>query len=150
TVDQERRLMSDAVARYLANVAGPAGALLLLDDLQWAGPEALDLLLSLTRPGEGAHRRLISAYRDTEARQGDALSSWLADLAQAGLVTRLALRPLAEEEAAQLHDALAPDAATAVRDQVLRRAGGVPFFVVSCAQALHLGHGDTGQVGAVP
>ena len=36
-----------AVARYLANMAGPAGTLLVLDDLQWAGPDALDLLTAL-------------------------------------------------------------------------------------------------------
>ena len=38
--------MVAAVARFLANVAGPAGTLLVLDDLQWAGPDALDLLVS--------------------------------------------------------------------------------------------------------
>jgi hypothetical protein len=35
--EQERRLMVGAVERFLANVAGPAGTLLVLDDLQWAG-----------------------------------------------------------------------------------------------------------------
>src|SRR5262249_45430902 len=39
--EQERRLMFAAVARYLANVAGPEGTLLILDDLQWAGADAL-------------------------------------------------------------------------------------------------------------
>src|SRR5947199_7047369 len=42
--EQEHRLMFAAVARYLANVAGPAGTLLVLDDLHWAGADALDLL----------------------------------------------------------------------------------------------------------
>src|SRR5262249_62042480 len=45
--DQERRLMFDAVARYLANIAGPAGTLLLLDDLQWADGDALALIETL-------------------------------------------------------------------------------------------------------
>jgi len=49
TPAQERRLMFEAVARFLSNVAGPAGTLLVLDDLQWAGTDALDLLLSLLR-----------------------------------------------------------------------------------------------------
>ncbi|HWE63734.1 MAG TPA: AAA family ATPase, partial [Chloroflexota bacterium] len=35
--EHERRLMFRAVARFLANVAGVSGTLLLLDDLQWAG-----------------------------------------------------------------------------------------------------------------
>src|SRR5437764_2235015 len=42
--EQERRLLDKAVGRLLANVAGPAGTLLLLDDLQWADPDALELL----------------------------------------------------------------------------------------------------------
>ncbi len=45
----EQRLMFAAVGRYLANVAGPAGTLLLLDDLHWAGGDALDLLSALVR-----------------------------------------------------------------------------------------------------
>jgi transcriptional regulator with XRE-family HTH domain len=49
TPEQERRLMFGAAARLLANVAGPAGTLLVLDDLQWAGPDALDLLATLVR-----------------------------------------------------------------------------------------------------
>ncbi len=44
---QERRLMFEAAARFLANVAGPAGTLLVLDDLQWADADALDLLATL-------------------------------------------------------------------------------------------------------
>ncbi|MBV9282576.1 MAG: AAA family ATPase, partial [Chloroflexi bacterium] len=47
--ERERRLMDEAVVRFLANVAGPAGTLLLLDDLQWAGVDALDLLALLAR-----------------------------------------------------------------------------------------------------
>jgi transcriptional regulator with XRE-family HTH domain len=38
--EQERRLMDRAVGRFLTNVAGPAGTILLLDDLQWAGADA--------------------------------------------------------------------------------------------------------------
>ena len=38
--EQERRLMFAAVGRLLSNTAGPAGTLLVLDDLQWAGADA--------------------------------------------------------------------------------------------------------------
>ncbi len=50
--EQERRLMFGAVARYLANVAGPSGTLLLLDDLQWADGDALTLLERLVTEGD--------------------------------------------------------------------------------------------------
>src|SRR5260221_7918837 len=42
--EQERRLLFVAVGRFPRNVTGPSGTLLLLDDLQWAGKDALDLL----------------------------------------------------------------------------------------------------------
>src|SRR5205085_3745714 len=93
--EQERRLMFAAVVRVLANVAGPAGTLLVLDDLQWAGPDALDLLAMLVRSPSLAHRergargagvlRVVGAYRETEVRPADPLGLLLADLAQAGL-----------------------------------------------------------------
>ena len=139
----ERRLMVEALARFLGNVAGPAGTLLALDDLQWAGADALALLARLVRPARATNVPLyiVGAYRDSEARPGDPLAEALADLAHRCLVAHHTLTPLAAPEAAQLLDGLlagargeAPSAAT--RARVARRTGGVPFFVVSYAQAL--------------
>src|SRR5437764_10235180 len=79
--EQERRLMVDAVIRFLANVAGPAGTLLVLDDLQWAGPDALDLLTALVHAAAEVPLRVIGAYRDTEVQPQDPLAVTLADLA---------------------------------------------------------------------
>lgn len=54
---QERRLMFRAVERYLSNIAGAAGTLLALDDLQWADADGLDLLLALARSAAGNRLR---------------------------------------------------------------------------------------------
>ncbi len=137
--EQERRLVVAAVTRFLSNVAGPAGTLLVLDDLQWAGRDALDLLDALLRAASRAPLRVVAAYRDTEVRLGDPLADTLADLAHAGLAARLALTPLDDRDAARLFDRLAADAPPALRERLLRRAEGVPFFVVSCAQAVRAG-----------
>ncbi|HWE64277.1 MAG TPA: AAA family ATPase [Chloroflexota bacterium] len=140
--EQERRLMVEAVAQLLANVAGPAGTLLVLDDLQWANPDALDLLATLVRAASAAPLRVIGAYRDTEVHAQDPLAVTLADLIHAGLAARRLLDPLAPQEAAQLvADILEgiDDAGPDPRAEILRRTGGVPFFVVSCAQELRLG-----------
>jgi len=144
--EHERRLIHAAVARFLANAAGPAGTLLVLDDLQWADADALDLLATLLRTGTAL--RVVGAYRDNEVPPDAPLSVTLADLAQARLVRHHALGPLAPEEAAALLDDLLVDLAEGDRGQaegVLRRGGGIPFFLISYAQALH-----QGSVAAVP
>ena len=60
--DRERRLLFSAVSRYFRRVAGRAGTLLVLDDLQWAGEDALRLLATLVTVIRAAshspHRRL--------------------------------------------------------------------------------------------
>jgi transcriptional regulator with XRE-family HTH domain/tetratricopeptide (TPR) repeat protein len=151
--EQERRLMFAAVRRLLANVAGPAGTLLVLDDLQWANPDAQDLLMSLVRSAGTVPLRVVGAYRDTEAGPDDPLAVMLADLAHAGLATHHTIGPLALEEAAGLVDELlegAEDGRAGLREQVVRRAGRVPFFIVSWARALQTGHTDELRADTLP
>jgi tetratricopeptide (TPR) repeat protein/transcriptional regulator with XRE-family HTH domain len=141
---QERRLMVQAVARFLANEAGTAGTLLLLDDLQWADPDALDLLSALVRAAAEVPLRVIGAYRDTEAWPGEPLGILLADLAHAGLAAHHTLGPLAPAEAGQLLAGLLSEEAGIegeVQQRVVERSGGVPFFLVSYARGLQAGGG---------
>lgn len=149
--EQERRLMFAAAARFLENVTGPAGTLLVLDDLQWAGPDALDLLVSLARGARDSSLRMLCAYRDTEIHAGAPLAGALADLVHAETIQQIRLGPLHEGEAAELLGSLLPSiGAPTLAEQVLRRSGGVPFYLVSCAQALQ-SHGDgDGDAPAVP
>ena len=145
--EQEQRLLAEAVQRFLANIAGPRGTLLLLDDLQWAGQDALDLIGALARAAAEVPLRLIGAYRDTEVPPAAPLA--LADLAQAGLAVGRALDPLAAAEAAQLLAGLLgeDDGAAPRHERLLERAGGVPFFLVSWAQALSLDGAEPGTDG---
>ena len=149
--DQERRLLFKAVARCLQNMAGPAGTLLILDDLQWAGGDALDLLATLVRPEEPL--RVVGAYRDTEVAARDPLAVFRADLAQAGLATQCAVAPLTAIEVGALLEGLRDESTAAdpaLRDQLVQRAGGVPFFVVSCAQGLRGDGGARDLVDTIP
>ena len=137
--EQERRLMFRAVGRYLANVAGPAGTLLVLDDLQWAGADALDLLMTLVRAAPETPLRVLGAYRDSEMGPHDPLTVLLVDLVHAGLAAHHPLGPLAPVEAAQLLSGLLPDGegvGQVEKEHILQQAGGVPFFLVSYAQEL--------------
>ncbi|HEX9135176.1 MAG TPA: AAA family ATPase [Ktedonobacteraceae bacterium] len=151
--EQERRLMFAAVAQYLANMAGPAGTLLVLDDLHWAGPDALDLLQALVHAPANYPLRLLAAYRDTDVAGQDPLVFLVADLTREGRAGRALLAPLGEDEAAALLAELLPETAGAgrhLRQQVLERAAGVPLFLVSCVQALRTGHLTQDGINHVP
>ncbi|HEX6123634.1 MAG TPA: AAA family ATPase, partial [Ktedonobacterales bacterium] len=154
--EQQRRLLFNAVGTFLTNVAGPSGVLLVLDDLHWAGADALDLLAALVHSARAAGQtrvRVAGAYRDVEVTPQHPLSGLVAQLARAGLLAQARVAPLGEEEAANLLDSLLDDgqrAEEAVAERVLTRAGGVPFFLVSCAQGLSAGALDSTGAEGVP
>lgn len=149
--DQEQRRLFTAVERYLSNVAGDARTLLVLDDLQWVGADALQLLTRLIRSSRTGRLQILGAYRSTEVPPGHPLSTLMADLAREGLVSHRQLDPLEARDAAALARAIlegegiAPatlvgsEAAGSVPmshvvERVVERGGGVPFFVVSFAR----------------
>jgi tetratricopeptide (TPR) repeat protein/transcriptional regulator with XRE-family HTH domain len=144
---QERRLMFDAVTRYLKNLAGPSGTLLLLDDLHWAGADALDLLASLTRAAseeaeDSPPLRLIACYRDTEVDASHPAFTLFTDLAREGMTERVTLEPLSLDDAGALLSALLEGVDRIPADAhatLLQRTGGLPYFLVSCAQGLMAG-----------
>jgi transcriptional regulator with XRE-family HTH domain/tetratricopeptide (TPR) repeat protein len=142
--EQRRRLLFTAVERCLRAVAGPAGVVLVLDDLQWAGPDAFDLLRAVI-PRAGSPRvRLIGAYRDSERAADARLQEFVADMARDSLVQVLALQPLPDAEAERLvKERIPPETAPlAVVPAIVRRAGGVPFFLISYSDNLHPGEGS--------
>jgi tetratricopeptide (TPR) repeat protein/transcriptional regulator with XRE-family HTH domain len=132
--EQERRLVFAAVRRFLANVAGPSGTLVVLDDLHWASPDALDLLTSLLGAPEDPPLRVVGTYRSTEVRPPDPLGVLVADLATHRLVTHHLVGPLTPAEAHALLEALLPEERSdGWGARLVERTGGVPFFLVSCA-----------------
>jgi tetratricopeptide (TPR) repeat protein len=175
--EQERRLVFAAVARYLTNLADPAGTVLLLDDLQWAGADALDLLASLVsgplgllsplggNEGVGAearndsHLRVVGAWRSTEVDAQHPLAVLLADLARDRRARHELIGPLAESDArvlltglvsAEQEDRVAPQASPAVVERLVQRAGGIPYVLVSLAQSLFVTADDEAMVEAIP
>ena len=147
--EQQRRLLVSSAGRLLRAVAGPAGTLLVLDDLHWAGPDAVDLLAALLAAAGPPPLRVIGAYRDSETP--GRLDEFVADLARASLVRVLPLGPLTDADAGRLLLQLAPqgEQMPAVLPAIVRRAGGVPFFLVSYAEQVS-GGGQGGALLAVP
>ncbi|HEY7349299.1 MAG TPA: AAA family ATPase [Ktedonobacterales bacterium] len=151
---QERRLLFAAVRRFLDNIAGASGTLLVLDDLQWASVDTLDLLTSLFRSNARRPLRIIGAYRHNEVLSTDPLSLAMADLAREVGAQRLELGPLASPDAEKLLGLLLAgstiDQEAPLVETVLRRAGGVPYFLVSCAQGLRTGTWGGAAGEAIP
>jgi transcriptional regulator with XRE-family HTH domain len=147
--EQQRRLLFSAAARCLHAAAGQAGTLLILDDLHWAGPDALDLLAALLMVPGSPPIRLIGAYRNSETSAR--LEEFITDLARASLIRMLGLEPLSDADAEQLLIRLAPQrpAASAALPAIIRRAGGVPFFLASYADDVRFDSED-GPTSMVP
>jgi transcriptional regulator with XRE-family HTH domain len=129
-----RRLLFDAADRALRAVTRGRRRLLVLDDLQWAGPEAAALLLHLVRrsPGE---IRVVAAVRSGETNQ--ALLRCLAELGRQGQLHGRRLEPLDANDSARVVEAAVAGAplAEARRGAVLRRSGGLPLYLVELARA---------------
>jgi tetratricopeptide (TPR) repeat protein/transcriptional regulator with XRE-family HTH domain len=150
----ERQLMFAAVRQFLDNVAGKGRVLLVLDDLQWAGPDALALLSALLRPAPGSGLRVLAAERHTDLRPNHPLLRLLNELEREGLAAGWRLGALTTGESAALLDhllaqnaaaeATPPDAA--VRQRILERADGVPLYLASFAD----GWRASGEEVAVP
>jgi tetratricopeptide (TPR) repeat protein/transcriptional regulator with XRE-family HTH domain len=146
---QERRLVFDAVGRFLRNIGGPSGTLVILDDLQWARGDTFDLLDALARRDEELRLRIIGAYRNTEVSLDHPLATWRGDFTHAQLGEDITLGPLSRDEAAALLETSIRGThshTSEIERQIVERTGGVPFFVLSYARTLQTN--ERGQVSA--
>ena len=137
---QGRRLMFEATGRFLDNLAGTGRVVLVLDDLHLAGPDAAELLTFLVRRG-WPRLRLVVAYRSGEVAPSSPLGQCAAELARLRMVRGRRLAPLTPLEADAVVASAAPAGLPpAERARIVRRAGGLPLFLVELAR-----HGAEGE-----
>ena len=127
----------DAVARVLLDFAERRPLLAVLDDLQWADPQSLDVVAYLARFLPTARLVIVAAYRSGSVGLDHPLARSLAELDRHGAGTHLALGPLPDEDALALVDALATDVEPDLARQVVLEARGHPFFITEVVR--HLG-----------
>jgi DNA-binding NarL/FixJ family response regulator len=136
----DRYHLWESVSDFLLAVArgdGECGLLLTLDDLQWADPDSLGLLLFLARRLQDVPLLIAGSYRAQDAGPDSRLADLLLSLRRDGLVERLALAPLSVEECAMLMAALAGTSpASSSVETIYRVTGGNPFFMEEAV--LHL------------
>jgi hypothetical protein len=128
--DQARFRLFDAVSRFLAAVALPAGLVVVLDDLQWADGPSLKLLEFVAADLRHARLLVVATYRDTEVRRGHPFFATLASLSREPLTRRLRLPGLSAPDCTR-YVALAGAAAAgdALGTELHRETNGNPFFL---------------------
>lgn len=134
----ERFRLFDATARFLSLAATEGPVVLALDDLQWADEPSLRLLAFAARHLRSSPVLIIGAYRDTEA------SDLVRQVTAAGQHLRLgALTPDAVPELIAAVTGAPP--ADAVADEIWRRTGGNPFFILELTRLMAAGGGAGGR-----
>jgi DNA-binding SARP family transcriptional activator/tetratricopeptide (TPR) repeat protein len=137
-VPTERYRLFEAVSAVLVDAARSRPVLLVLDDLHWADRPTLLMLRQAVRATEGAPLLVLVTYRDTE--RGDALLDTLADLRREHFLERIALRGLAERDAAALvHQLITDELRGGVDEALLGEAMGNPFFLEEMIRGIGAG-----------
>lgn len=148
---RDRLRLFEGIAGLLADLAGIAPVLLVLEDLHWADQSSRDLLrfllsrgiLQRSAGGAPAHRLAVFAsYRADDLHRRHPLRPLLAELVRLPAVERLELRPMADAEVARLVRAVQeqplPD--TTVR-RIVERAEGNAFYAEELVAATDTGAG---------
>jgi DNA-binding CsgD family transcriptional regulator len=134
---QERFRLLEAVTAVLVAVAAADGLLVVVEDIQWADPASLQLLVHLARGVAASRLVMLATYRDTETVGRDALRAALAALAREPVVTRVRLVGLTEPEVGvHLTQVTGRPVPAAVVATVSRRCGGNPLFAAELGRLL--------------
>jgi class 3 adenylate cyclase/tetratricopeptide (TPR) repeat protein len=135
---QEEQRLFFAVASFIEAIAESVPVALLLDDLHWADPAALKLLLHLSRHTRSSRVFMLGAYRDIEVNRRHPLEGTLHALDREGLMRRLAVRRLDQEGTAALMASTMGE--EEISDEfaglVYSRTEGNPFFVQQVMRTL--------------
>ncbi len=144
-----KREIQEAMSETVRRGASQAPALLVCDDLHWADPASIELILHLLPLARETRYLTILAFRpDPDAPSARARDE--AAKRYAERYTEVALAPLTPEESRTLVDHLLADLplASEGRERILRKAEGNPFFVEEVARVV-LEHGDVADL-AIP
>ena len=95
--------VATALASSLTRTAQSVPVALVLDDLQWADPQTLSVLLALARSTGASRTLLAGAFSDTELTESNpTLAATLQRLSRDRLAQYITLRPLSLEETSAL------------------------------------------------
>src|SRR5262249_28954560 len=127
SIFQAWRLLLEALARQAPHVV-------VFEDLHWASDSLLDLVEHVLRPRTQAALLVVATSR---AELLDRRPAWAGGR---GNLTALALAPLSGVRTDELVTGLVADVPegvpAAIRERIVERSGGNPFFAIELVQAL--------------
>jgi tetratricopeptide (TPR) repeat protein len=137
--DAQRRLLLDELGALFVSVAARTPYVLYFNDLQWARPATIEVLINLLsrlRNGAGVRLALVGSYRSDEV-EGRPLARLLSFDTE-GSVVIVPLAPLAPAEIARLLGSMLGIEALPVPfvERVARETAGNPFFVEEVMRSL--------------
>ena len=133
----DRATLFEAIRSVLALAASKHPLALFLDDLQWSDDATLDLLPALARSLESEPVLILAAYRSDEVPRGHPIRRLRSELRRARRLRELVIEPFDPPTTAFLLERVLGGAvAPSLRDAVVDRTNGVPFFVEELGLAL--------------
>src|SRR5262249_1745398 len=120
----------EVVGALVAELQRPRPTVFVLEDLHWADEAPLDVLRLLCRRLETFPALVLGSYRDDELDRAPLLRIVLGELGASERTARLKLVALSSGAVAQLAEPAGIDG-----DELYRKTGGNPFFVVEALAA---------------
>jgi DNA-binding CsgD family transcriptional regulator len=118
-----------AVLGMLAELAGTAPLLLVLEDMHWADRSTRDMLTFLSRVLHRERIAVIATYRSDDLHRGHPLRAVAAELARLPSVTAVEVGPLDDEAMAEHLTALSPGPLEAASlEKIIHRAEGNAYY----------------------
>lgn len=93
-----KRLLFDALVEALSRFSAAAPIVVVIEDLQWADQDTLDLALHVVRQANAMRVVAILTYRSDELTRRSALSSTIAKMSRLRFVSRMHLAPFDRRE----------------------------------------------------
>lgn len=135
-IGSESESRFDLAMRLVAGLREQAGAVLVIDDAQWADPSSVQLLEVLAPMLHATPALLIVTYRPADV-ESSALRQTLAALERSPGVHTMSLSGIDTDATAALLSSVAPATPTAdLVAEVQSRTGGNPFFVIQVGRLL--------------
>jgi predicted ATPase/DNA-binding CsgD family transcriptional regulator len=133
----DRETLREAIRCALLSISDARGALLVLDDLQWADAATLELISELAPTLAGVSLLIVGAYRSDELPREHPLRRMRNELRRTRALEEVSLEPLDQSGTAELLEAALGDTPSKPLVQAVHgRSQGLPVFVEELAAAL--------------